>query len=72
MMGYVTRMGQIKNAYKILLGKLKGRHRLRLEHNIKTYFKEVGSGGVDWIHISGSGWGAVASSCEYSNETVAS
>jgi hypothetical protein len=48
-------MGQIRNAYNILLGKLKGKHRHDLEYNIKTYFKEVGFGGVDWIHISGSG-----------------
>jgi hypothetical protein len=46
--GIVARMGEIRrNAYKILVGKPKGRYHLgpsrRWEHNIKT---------VDWIHLA--------------------
>jgi hypothetical protein len=47
---------QIRNVYKILVGKLKrkrplGRPRCRWEGNIKMDLKEIGWGSVDWIHL---------------------
>jgi hypothetical protein len=45
-MGYVARMRELRNAYKILVGKLEGkrplgRPRCREEDNIKMYLKEI-------------------------------
>jgi len=50
-------MGEIINAYKILVGKpeskrLCGRHRHRWEDNIKMDPVEIGWKGVDWIQLA--------------------
>jgi hypothetical protein len=44
--GHVTRMGEKKNAYRVLVGKPEGmrplgRPRYRLVHNIKMDFREI-------------------------------
>jgi hypothetical protein len=50
-------MGEIRNAYKITVGKLErrrplGRPRRRWEdNNIRTYLGEIGLKVVNWIHL---------------------
>jgi hypothetical protein len=49
-------MGEVRNAYNILVGKLEGRRSLgrsrrRWEDNIKMDLGEIGFGDVDWIHL---------------------
>jgi hypothetical protein len=53
--GHVARMGEVRGAYNILVGKPEGRRplgrpRRRWEDNIKTDLREIGFGYVDWIH----------------------
>jgi hypothetical protein len=53
----VARMEEKKNAHKILVGKTKekrpiGMHKRRWEDNIRMDLREVGWGGVDWIHLA--------------------
>jgi hypothetical protein len=53
--GHVARMGEVRGAYNILVGRLEGRRplerpRRRWEDNIKMDFREIGFGDVDWIH----------------------
>jgi hypothetical protein len=53
--GYVARMGEVRGAYNILVGRLEGRRPLgrptrRREDNIKTDLRETGFGDVNWIH----------------------
>jgi hypothetical protein len=53
----VARMGQIRNTYKILDGKHEGMTLLgtpmhRWENNIRLDLREIGWGGVDWIHLA--------------------
>jgi hypothetical protein len=53
----VARMGEKNNSYRILVEKPEekrpfGRPRRRLEDNIKMYLREIGWGGMDWIHLS--------------------
>jgi hypothetical protein len=55
-LGYVARMGQMRNAYNILVGKPEekrrfGRPRCGWEDNIKMDVKEIEWDGVDWIHL---------------------
>jgi hypothetical protein len=55
--GYVTRMGEMRNAYKILVGKPEGKNPLgilgrRREDNIRMDLREVGWEGVDWMHVA--------------------
>jgi hypothetical protein len=55
--GHVTRKEEMRNAYKILVGKpaakiLLGRFRCRLDDNIQMDIREVGCEGVDWIHLA--------------------
>jgi hypothetical protein len=46
-------MGDKRNAYRILLGKSPlGRPRCRWVDNIKMAPKEIGWGGMDWIHLA--------------------
>jgi hypothetical protein len=52
--GHVERMGQVRGAYNILVGRPEGRRplgrpRCRWEDNIKMD-PEIGFGDVDWIH----------------------
>jgi hypothetical protein len=53
--GHVERMGEVRGAYNILVGRLEGRRplerpRCRWEVNIKMDLWEIGFGDVDWIH----------------------
>jgi hypothetical protein len=53
--GNVARIGEVRGAHKILVGKpegrrLLGRPRRRWEDNIKMNLREIGFGDVDWIY----------------------
>jgi hypothetical protein len=55
--GYVARMGEKRNAYRILVGKPGGktplgRPRCRLVDNIKMDLREIGLDGMDWIDLA--------------------
>jgi hypothetical protein len=55
--GYVARMGEKKNVYRLLVGKPwgkrpQGRPRHRWIENIKMDLLEIGLGVVDWIHLA--------------------
>jgi hypothetical protein len=55
--GHVARMGEKRNAYRLLVGKPEGksplgRPRRRWVDNIRMDLGEVGWGDVDWIGIS--------------------
>jgi hypothetical protein len=50
-------MGAKRNAYRILVGTLEGtrplgRPRRRWEDNIRMDCREIGWGGMDWIHLA--------------------
>jgi hypothetical protein len=53
-------MGEMRNPYKILSRKPKGRTplrgpRCRWEDNIRMYLRDIGWEGVDWMHLSQDG-----------------
>jgi hypothetical protein len=53
--GHVARMGEVRGAYNILVGRSEGRRPLgnprhRWEDNIKMDLREIGFGDVDWIY----------------------
>jgi hypothetical protein len=55
--GHETRMGEMRNAYDILVGipegkRPLGRPRHRCEDNTRTEFTKIGWEGVDWIHLA--------------------
>jgi hypothetical protein len=55
--GHVARMGEVRGAYNILVGRPEGRRplerpRRRWEDNIKMDRGEIGFGDVDWIHLA--------------------
>jgi len=55
--GHLTRMGDRRVVYSILVGKPEGkrtlgRPRRRWEDNKKMNLQEVGYGGVDWIELA--------------------
>jgi hypothetical protein len=55
--GHVARMGETRNAYRILVGKPEGKRRLgrprrKWVDNIKMDLREIGWGGVDWIELA--------------------
>jgi hypothetical protein len=55
--GHVARMGEKRNAYRLLVGKPDGkrplgRPRRRWVENIKMDLLEIGWGGVDWIGLA--------------------
>jgi hypothetical protein len=55
--GHVARMGQKRNACRLLVGKSEGkrplgRPRCRWMNNIRTDLAEVGWGDVDWIGLA--------------------
>jgi hypothetical protein len=55
--GHVVRMGEVRVAYNILVGRpegrrLLGRPRRRWEDNIKMDLREIGFAGVNWIHMA--------------------
>jgi hypothetical protein len=70
--GHIVHMGEMRNAYNILVGKPEGkrplgRPRHRWESNIKMDLIETEFGGVDWINLAQNRdwwWG----SCEHGNE----
>jgi hypothetical protein len=50
-------MGKKRNAYRILVGKAEGKRppagpRRRWENNIKMNLREIGRGGMEWIHLA--------------------
>jgi len=50
-------MEERRGVYRVLVGKSEekkpiGRPRLRWEDNIKKDLKEMGCGGMDWIHLA--------------------
>jgi hypothetical protein len=54
--GHVARMGEKRNAYRILVGNLEGKRPLRRPRhrwveNIKIDLRERGWGGMDWIDL---------------------
>ncbi|KAJ4439148.1 hypothetical protein ANN_15105 [Periplaneta americana] len=54
---HVARMGESRNAYRVLVGRPEGKRplgkpRRRWEHNIKMDLKEVGYDGRDWINLA--------------------
>jgi hypothetical protein len=56
-MGRAYRMGETRNAYRILVGKPEGkrplgRTRLRWLANIKIYLREVERGGMGWVDLA--------------------
>jgi hypothetical protein len=55
--GHVARMGETRNAYRILVEKPEGnrplgRPRRRWVDNIKMDFREIGWDGMDWIYLA--------------------
>jgi hypothetical protein len=55
--GHVPRMGQLRNAYKIFIGKPEGkrsleRPRCRWEDNININLREIWLEGVDYIQLA--------------------
>jgi hypothetical protein len=55
--GHVARMGEKKNAYRILVGKPEGKRQLgrprrRWVCNIKIDLREIGWDGMDWIDLA--------------------
>jgi hypothetical protein len=61
-------MGEKRNAYKILVGKLEGKRplgkpRCRWEDNIKMDFRKIGLDGMDWIDLARD-----RDQCEHGNE----
>jgi hypothetical protein len=64
--GHVARLGEKRNAYKILVGKSEGkrplgRSRHRSVDHIKMDLKETGWSGMDWIDVPhvGDQWRAL-------------
>jgi len=54
--GHVTRLGEEKGVFRVLVGKPQGkrplgRPRRRWADNIRTDLQEVGSGYMDWIGL---------------------
>jgi hypothetical protein len=57
MVGHVAHMGEKRNAYRVLVGKPKGkiplgRPRCRWEDNTKLGLKEMRFEGVNWLYLS--------------------
>jgi hypothetical protein len=55
--GHVARMGEGRNVYRVLVGKPEGkrphgRPRRRWEDRIKLHLRQIGWGGVEWIHLA--------------------
>ena len=55
--GYVARMGERRDVYRVLVGKPEGKRPLgrpmrRWEDNIKMDLQKVGCGGMDWIELA--------------------
>jgi hypothetical protein len=57
MAGYVARRGAKRNACTIMVGKPEGkgslgRPRRRRSANIEITLREIGRGGMDWVHLA--------------------
>jgi hypothetical protein len=55
--GYMARMGEDRNVYRVLMGKPEGkrplrRPRRRWENGIRMDLREIGWGSVDWIQLA--------------------
>jgi hypothetical protein len=55
--GHAASTGEKRNAYRIVVGMPQGntslgRIRCRWDDNIKINLREVGWGGIDWIHLA--------------------
>jgi hypothetical protein len=54
--GHVACMGERRNMYRVLVGKPEGKRPLgrrhRWEDGIKMDLREIGWGGVEWIHLA--------------------
>jgi hypothetical protein len=55
--GHVARMGEKRNAYRMLVGKPEGKNPLgrprhRRDDIIMMYFREIVWGGMDWIDLA--------------------
>jgi hypothetical protein len=55
--GHVARIGEKRNAYRILVGNPEGkrplgRPRRRWEDNIRMDLREIGWGGMNWIYLA--------------------
>jgi hypothetical protein len=66
--GHAAQMGEKRNAYRTLMGRPDGkrplvRHKCRSVDSIKMELREIGWGGVDWIHLDED-----RGSCKYGNE----
>jgi hypothetical protein len=62
--GHVARIGENRNAYRLLVGKSEGNSplgikRLRWVDNIKMDLGEIGLGGMDWIAQDRDRWRAL-------------
>jgi len=60
--GHVARMGEEREVYRVLVGKLEGRRplgrpRRRWVDNIRTDLQEVGCGCVDWMGLAQDSYG---------------
>jgi hypothetical protein len=47
MAGHLAFMGEKKRVYRLLVG----RPRYRWKHSFKINLREIGYGGMDWIHL---------------------
>jgi len=66
--GHVTRLGEGRDVYRVLVVKPEGKRplggpRRRWEDNIKMDLQEVGCGGMDWINLAQDrdSWRAIVS-----------
>jgi len=55
--GHVARIGEVRDVYRVWVGKHEGRrplvrHRPRWEDNIKMDLQEVGCGVMEWIELA--------------------
>jgi hypothetical protein len=55
--GHVARMEEMRNAYRILVGKPEGKRLLgrpwrRWKYNIRKDLREIGWEDVDWMHVA--------------------
>jgi hypothetical protein len=55
--GHVARMGEGRNVYRVLAGNTEGKRplarlRRRWEDGIKMDLRELGWGGVEWVHLA--------------------
>jgi hypothetical protein len=54
---HVTRIGEKRKAYRVLMVKLEGRRpleksRSRWEYNMRMYLRDIEWGSMDWIRLS--------------------